>query len=287
MTTQQTGVDPDSDAPWSAALARGLIRHDALRSIRICDGYIDLLGPSPPARRTLVQRVMRSPTVASIYERAWRPIMMGALCLHGLSIPTERERVSAALHLGGERRVLDVACGPGNFTSFFAGKLAGDGFVIGLDNSLPMIERAVADNSDARAVYMHADALSLPFDDGAFDAVCCFAALHLVPEPIGVLREMVRVLAPRGRMVILTSYGGESFLMRKGIALGATFCGVRVFDRTTIPAFSDAAGLIDIDQQLRGISQFVTARRPEQGPELDRWRTRTSGRSAEPSWIGH
>ncbi len=38
---------------------------------------------------------------------------------------------------------------------------------------------------------MHADELRLPFDDGAFDAVCCFAALHRISEPIGVLREMV------------------------------------------------------------------------------------------------
>ena len=283
MTAQHPGAEPD--VLWSPALARGLIRHDALRSIRYCDGYIDLLGPGAPAQRTLAQRVAESPTVAAMSERAWRPIMIAALSLHGLSVSAERERAAAALHLCGEQRVLDVACGPGNFTSFFAGKLTGDGFVIGLDNSLPLMERAVSDYSHARAVYMRADPLGLPFDDRTFDAVCCFAALHLVPEPIGVLREMVRVLAPCGRIVVLTSYGRESPLMRKGLALGATICGVRVFDRTTVPAFFAAAGLIDIDQQLRGISQFVTARRPEQGPELDRWRTRTSRRVPKESWV--
>jgi SAM-dependent methyltransferase len=272
---------------WSAALARGLIRHDVLRSIRNCDGYIDLLGPSASARRTLAQRALQSPTVAAISERAWRPIMIAALSLHGLSMSAERERAAAALHLGGEQRVLDVACGPGDFTGIVADKLDGDGFVIGLDNSLPMIERAVRDNSHARTVYMRADALGCPFDDGAFDAVCSFAALHRVPEPIGVLREMVRVLAPGGRIAVLTSYGRESVLVRQGIALGAVICGVRVFDRTTIPAFLAAAGLVDIDQQLRGISQIVTARRPQQRPALDRWRTRSSWPSAERSWIGH
>jgi SAM-dependent methyltransferase len=140
-----------------------------------------------------------------------------------------------------------------------------------------MIERAVRDNSSARAVYMRADALDLPFDDGAFDAVCCFAALHLVPEPFGVLREMTRVLAPHGWIAVMTSYGREPLLVRKALELGATICGVRVFDRTTVPAFLAAAGLIDIDQQLRGISQFVTARRPEHVTDLNRWRTRASG----------
>ena len=61
---------------------------------------------------------------------------------------------------------------------------------------------------------MHADELRLPFDDGAFHAVCCFAALHRISEPIGVLREMVRVLAPRRRIALLTSCGRESFLVQ-------------------------------------------------------------------------
>jgi SAM-dependent methyltransferase len=267
MTTRQPGADPDADGMWSPALARGLIRHDALRSIRICDGYTDLLGQNGANRPTLMQRAKESPKVAA------------ALSLHGLTMSAWRERAAAALHLVGERRVLDVACGRGELTSFIADKLDGDGLVIGLDNSLRMIERAVDDNTVPRAVYMRAEALSPPFDDGAFDAVCCFA-LHLVAEPIGVLGEMVRVLAPGGRIAVLTSYGRESVSVRKAVALGATICGVRVFDRTTIPAFFAAAGLTDIDQQLRGFSQFVTARRPDEGTALNRWLTRTTGRSA-------
>jgi hypothetical protein len=127
MTAQQPGAGTDPDAMWSPALARGLIRDEAMRSIRCCDGYTDLLGPSAPVRRRLAQRAMQSPRVAAIYERAWRPIMIVMMNMHGLSIATERERAAAALHLDGEERVLDVACGPGNFTSFFAGKLAAAG----------------------------------------------------------------------------------------------------------------------------------------------------------------
>jgi SAM-dependent methyltransferase len=140
-----------------------------------------------------------------------------------------------------------------------------------------MMERAVRDNNRSRAVYMRGDALSLPFNNRAFDVVCCFAALHLMPEPISVLHEMVRVLAPGGRIAVMTSYGRESLLERKGFELGAMICGVRVFDRTTLPAFFAAAGLIDIDQQLRGISQFVIARRPDV-TEIDPWRSRRAGR---------
>ena len=106
-----------------------------------------------------------------------------------------------------------------------------------------MMQRAACENSHNRVVYMRADTLSLPFDDGVFDAVCCLAALHLLPEPMGVLREMVRVLAPLGRIAVLTSYRRESSLARKALALGATICRVQVFDRTTVPAFFAAAGV--------------------------------------------
>jgi hypothetical protein len=72
----------------------------------------------------------------------------------------------------------------------------------------------------------------------------------------------------------MTTYGRESFLVRKGLELGATICGIRVFDRTTVPTFFAAAGLVDIEQQLRGISQFVVARRPERATEFGRWHAR-------------
>jgi ubiquinone/menaquinone biosynthesis C-methylase UbiE len=272
MTARRSGVETESDAMWVPALARGLIREDLLRSMRCCDGYTDLLGSSAPGRRSLAQRAMNSSMVAAIYQHIWRPIMVAAMSLHGMSISAERERATAALHLGGQQRVLDVACGPGNFTSFFAGQLAGDGFVIGLDSSEPMMERAARDNSCPRAVYMRGDALDLPFNNYAFDVVSCFAALHLVSEPLRLLHEMVRVLTPGGRIAVMTTYGRESVLARKALELGATMCGVRVFDRTTVPTFFAAAGLVDIEQQLRGVSQFVAARRPKQATEFGRWR---------------
>ncbi len=243
MTAQQSGADWD-EAMWSPALARGLIRHEALRSLRHCDGYTDLLGPDYPTRLTVAQRVR----------------------MHGLSVSADGAKAVAALRLDGGRRVLDVACGPGEYTSAFATRLTGDGFVIGVDESGQMLERAAVNNSHDRVVYMRADTQSLPFDDGAFDAVCCFGALHVLPEPLGVLREMIRVLAPLGRIAVLTSYGHESPLVRKAVALGATMCGVHVFDRTTVPAFFAAAGLADIEQELHGLTQLVTAYGPEQAP---------------------
>ena len=55
--------------------------------------------------------------------------------MHGLSASVDSTKAVAALHLTGGHRVLDVACGPGKYTSAFASRLTGDGFVIGVDAS--------------------------------------------------------------------------------------------------------------------------------------------------------
>jgi SAM-dependent methyltransferase len=54
-------------------------------------------------------------------------------------------------------------------------------------------------SSDGAAAALHlSNAQSLldrmlPFDNETFDAVCCFGALYLMPDPLRVAREMVRV----------------------------------------------------------------------------------------------
>jgi SAM-dependent methyltransferase len=279
MTARQPGVDTDPIAMWSPALARGLIRDEIMRSMCYRDGYTDLIGYRDPPRHGSVQEVV-SATVASISERVWRSLIRALLRIAGVPIPVARQWVGTAVRIGGKERVLDVACGPGHDTAFLAGQLDGSGFVIGVDASAPMMRRAVRANSGPRAVYMRADTRSLPFNDGAFDVVFCLAGLHMSAEPMAVLHEMVRVLAPGGRIAVFTSYGGQSVLARKGIELAAAICGVRVFDRTTIPAFLRAAGLMDIEQHLRGVSQFVSARWPELPAELNQGRTRSTVPSA-------
>ncbi|HEY2205985.1 MAG TPA: class I SAM-dependent methyltransferase, partial [Pseudonocardia sp.] len=165
-------------------------------------GYLDVLGDTDAGDGegllSLAQRAMRNGVLASVYERWWRPTFTLALGLG--SMGQEARNAVRELGLGGgEQRVLDVACGPGNLTRVFAEAVRGDGFVVGLDASRPMLERAVLDNSVSRAGYLRADARALPFPDGSFDAVCCYAALYLVPDPFTVLAEMLRVLAPGGR----------------------------------------------------------------------------------------
>jgi len=101
---------------------------------------------------------------------------------------------------------LDVCCGTGDLALELAGRVALGGHVIGCDFSEPMLDlaREKASRREATGVrFEWADALSLPYDAGRFDAVTVgFGARNLADLSRG-LGEMVRVLRPGGRLVIL------------------------------------------------------------------------------------
>ena len=245
------------------------ISDDALQATRnlldreatVRHGFLDVLGESVTAEvPTLAQRAMNSPLVASVYERLWRPVAF--YVASGVTTSAEQRRAADALRLSSAHRLLDIACGPGNFTSRLAQRLPDGGLAVGLDISEPMLTRAVLDNSGPRTCYLRGDAGTLPFGDETFDAVCCFGALYLMPEPFRVAREMVRVLRPGGRVAILTSYVGQAPPVRHAMTAGARVIGLQMFDRHAFVDLFTSSGLTDVQQQTQRSLQFVTAGKP-------------------------
>ncbi len=92
-------------------LTRGLLN----RTAALRHGFLDLLGESTePPDSTLAQRAMNSPFLATVYERFWRPASF--YLASGVTTQAEQRRAAAALRLSIAERLLDVACGPANFT---------------------------------------------------------------------------------------------------------------------------------------------------------------------------
>ena len=105
---------------------------------------------------------------------------------------------AAAVGIG--HTVLDVACGTGVVAAAAAERVGPSGAVTGVDINPGMI--AVAARTQG-VRWAQADAARLPFPDGGFDRVLCQAGLQFVPDRLGALRAMRRVLRPGGRVALL------------------------------------------------------------------------------------
>ncbi len=226
-------------------------------------GYLDLLGRQDPTGTHPGQRLMVSRALPLIYQRLWRPL--GGRLLMGVTGPStgeEHRMALAALSIAPGDRVLDVACGPGNFTRDFA-LAASDGLVVGIDASRSMLDVAVQETESANVTYLRGDACALPFRDGSFDAICCFAALYLIEDPMRALTEIVRVLAPGGRMALLTSCNRGLLPAPATNAVVRRLSGVRIFARDELTRALVEDGLIGVEQRVTGLAQFVSGHKPE------------------------
>jgi demethylmenaquinone methyltransferase / 2-methoxy-6-polyprenyl-1,4-benzoquinol methylase len=146
----------------------------------------------------------RAPRVREMFSRlAERYDLVNDVMSFGMHRKWKRETVRLALEGGRPARVLDLCCGTGDM-SFLAEEL-GARAVIGADFTVPMLSvaRRRAREGGRRSRFTAADALRLPFRDGVFDAITVGYGLRNVADPAQALREMRRVLAPGGRVVVL------------------------------------------------------------------------------------
>jgi len=100
--------------------------------------------------------------------------------------------------LGPEARLLDVGCLEGSYTRMYADAV-GAGSVCGVDVSLTDAARA----KGVEAIEFDLNSgEKLPYEDGEFDVVVCIESLeHIYPTDF-MLREIRRVLKPRGTAII-------------------------------------------------------------------------------------
>jgi SAM-dependent methyltransferase len=116
--------------------------------------------------------------------------------------------LGAAALRGGER-VLDVGSGLGQFTRLLARAAGPAGKVVGVERDdrqrTEALRQAAADGEADLAEFRAGDAFALPLADGewgTFDVAHTRFLLEHVPDPLAVVRGLVRAVRPGGRVLL-------------------------------------------------------------------------------------
>lgn len=101
-------------------------------------------------------------------------------------------------------RVLDVGCATGSVARHVAPQVGIEGNVVGLDlnANMPNVARRISADMIPTIEWRQADVYEIPYGESSFDVIFCQQALQFFPDLINALREMYRVLAPNGRLVL-------------------------------------------------------------------------------------
>jgi len=105
------------------------------------------------------------------------------------------------------QRVLDLAGGTGDLSERFAGIVGSEGEVILTDINASMLQRGRSRLVDLGLVgnlhYAQVDAEALPFPEDRFDCITIGFGLRNLTHKQRALEEMLRVLRPGGRALVL------------------------------------------------------------------------------------
>jgi len=164
-----------------------------------------------------------------------------------------RAECNKRLNLVSADKVLDLGCGIGGATFPIADETGPAGFVAGIDISSAMVEVAsLRARNRPELEFRVADACAIPYPDGFFDSARSERVFLYLPDRLGVIQEMKRVVKPGGRLCLIDTdfdstaiYSKQPVLTRKMTSIVAA----RVPNPNSareIPSLVRRAGLRDI-----------------------------------------
>lgn len=146
-----------------------------------------------------------------------------------------RDRLRSVLQPESGERVLEIGPGTGYYTLDMAEWLGPDGRVEIFDlqqKFLDHVSSRAAERGLQNVVPTQGDATALPYEDDSMDAVVLTAVLGEIPDPVAALREIRRVLAPTGRLIVGELFGDPHFTTIASLERQAGEAGLAVESRS-------------------------------------------------------
>ena len=184
--------------------------------------------------------------------------------------------VERFLELGGGRHVLDVGTGPAQIPVALAQR-DHQCSVVAIDAAQHMLRYGLKhldqQGLTARVMLFCCDARKMPFADSSFDAVISNSIVHHLADPIPSLREIRRVLAPGGTVLLrdlhrpadqkeldhlVATYAADTDERQRGLFRDSLHAALTVSE---VQAMLKAAGLDDL-KVSKTSDRHWTAERP-------------------------
>lgn len=113
-------------------------------------------------------------------------------------------KIAATANIMPDDRVLDLGCGTGELLFTLAQKFPAANEFVGIDLSEEMLKLAKSKLDAFKAVSLRSGNIEqIPYPDASFDLIVSSGVLHYVRNPKTMMREALRVLKPRGRLLLI------------------------------------------------------------------------------------
>lgn len=164
------------------------------------------------------------------------------------SFPWYRDMLCDAVEITrwAGRDVLELGSAAGHLSRALAEAGA---HVLAVDQSHAMVQASMSQGSGIRR--LRANALALPLPDNAFDATFAASLLNVVQQPAALLKEMLRVTRPGGRLVVL--FPAEGFSTEQALAWSNTQ-GLRGIERVAYLTWHRLARKLAVTDVQRTLS---------------------------------